>query len=82
VWEKLEDGSFVSAFCPHEEAPNGSAKELTTRQMAEDKRARVCVKALVKGFWKFTPIAPNVTRVTLVQRGQMGGKVPEWIFKK
>jgi len=33
-----------------------------------------------RGFWRLTPIAPNVCRATLIQQGEVGGIIPLWVL--
>jgi hypothetical protein len=42
----------------------------------EDERAAGCTQGTIQGFWRITPLAANVCRVTVVFQATAGGSIP------
>jgi hypothetical protein len=56
--------------------PSPGSNEHVERAIKEDELAAGCTRGTLQGFWRFTPLAANVCRATLVFQATAGGSVP------
>jgi hypothetical protein len=64
-------GGYVLAFVPHTEYP--SKNEIAWLDKVLERNAGDCEKGKLRGFYRITPLAPDVCRVTLMTKIHGGG---------
>jgi hypothetical protein len=90
AWRREEDGGFVTGITskstlphanprpthPHPNSRPAGTNEYVERAIEEDERAAGCTRGNLLGFWRFTPLASNACRATLVFQATAGGSIP------
>jgi hypothetical protein len=90
AWRREEDGGFVAGITskstlphanprpthPHPNSRPAGTNEYVERAIEEDERAAGCTRGNLLGFWRFTPLAANACRATLVFQATAGGSIP------
>ncbi|GMI25387.1 hypothetical protein TeGR_g1751, partial [Tetraparma gracilis] len=80
-WMKESGGGYVVAFASHRDYPAPAYKEAIDTVITSHKSAAKAVEGKVIGFYRFSPLAANVSRVTFVARGSLEGLVPDSAMK-
>jgi hypothetical protein len=89
AWRREEDG-FVAGFTskgtrpplppstspPFLLDPSSGVNKAVELAIKEDERAAGCTRGTLQGFYRFTPLAANVCRVTVVFQATAGGSIP------
>ncbi|GMI32785.1 hypothetical protein TeGR_g3036 [Tetraparma gracilis] len=81
TWERARNDDFVVAFTLHTDFPDEYYKNKIDNAITNHKSAAKAVKGSLVGFWRISPLASNVCRVTFVGQGSMGGLVPDSAMK-
>jgi hypothetical protein len=89
AWRREKNGTFFAGFTfkgtPHPSPPSSTppshpvfsgSNEYVERAIKEDTRAQGCTQGTVQGFYRFTPIATDLCRATLVFQVTAGGSIP------
>ena len=83
TWIRYEDGTIVLAFADMNEYDAESpAVKAAADLISADAAASKAVRGSTRGFWRIKPLAPNISSVTLVQQGSVGGSIPSWVLDK
>ena len=77
TWRAESDGSFILAFAPLEDYDNKERVAEMNAQIARDPPASAAIRATIRGFFKFRPLAPAVCKVTYVAQVRIGGSIPK-----
>ena len=80
AWEFRADGTYVLAFAPMKEMGNTEKIAQVSADLMREEAAVVAVQGTMKGYWEIRPVAAHVCEVTLVQQGDLGGMMPEWLM--
>ena len=80
TWHREENGGFVVALTSIKDLP--WSKEKSRAMMLIDKRKKVnkIVLGELRGFYRISSLAANVSRVTLVGQSVLGGSIPDRVM--
>ncbi|GMI30122.1 hypothetical protein TeGR_g9758 [Tetraparma gracilis] len=70
TWAKEQNGDLVVALTPHEDFGLGAEKEIVDAAL---EAVKASVLGKLRGFYRIKTLAPNVSRVTMVAQGALGG---------
>jgi hypothetical protein len=76
AWHQYESGEILIAFAPPEECPDEKHVRSMDELIKQNEKAAKAIRGETRGFFKITPLAKNVCRLTLVTQGKLGGHVP------
>jgi len=78
TWRRNSDNSFVVAFTPLHESPDNDHDlvQQLHAMIAQDAAAARAERGQIRGFYRISPLAPSVCRVTYVAQAELGGSIP------
>ena len=80
TWRREANDDFVVALTSIKDLPWSKEKARARKLIDTHKSAEKVVHGELRGFYRISPLAENVSRVTLVGQGVLGGSIPDRVM--
>ena len=80
AWREEADGAYVLAFAPLEDWADKERVMQVDAMIAQHALASKAIRGIVRGFWRFKPLAPTICELTYVMCVKLGGSIPKEVL--